>query len=202
MAIPNNETLGSASYQSWSGNLLRQPTSEKYPDSAIRFDPHTIDMPETFGVQLVQSTPGLRVLSLLQRNFGNRVSVENQPNLQDVELPYFINSLDNVRIKNNQSLSSINAPNIALPLWGSSLASIPGNSSLGPVASIDFSGNALNSTYIDQLFNALALSLSTGRAYYTTIDTSGGTNAAPTAASSAALSSLATGAYHITVVHN
>ncbi len=190
-----------STYESWQKNLRRNPTSPSFPDTAVRWTPD-IDMPEIFGIHLYNAMSSLSTISFLQRTFYNDVVIENQPNLIDVEMPYFTQStpptgsLAALIIKNNPRLASLNTPNITLPLYGSSISN--------GTASIDFAGNALNSFYVDQLFNALALSLSSGHAYYAKIDTSGGSNAAPTSASSLALSSLYLGAslYHITVVHN
>ena len=184
----------SISYQSWIKNLRTQIGSATYPDLAVRWQPDSLNVPEAIGFVATTHIAGLTELKFLQRTMLHALSVQNQTELVSVDLPYFERASGNLLVKTNAALANLNAPDISLPLYGTSLTG----------ASLDFSGNALTATSVDNLFNRLALSLSTGRAYYTKVDTSGGTSAAPTAASSLARSSLFLGAtaYHITLATN
>lgn len=184
----------SIGYNSWIKNLRTNIGSAKYPDLAVRWQPDSLDLPEQIGYFATTHIVGLTELAFLQRTALHGLNVQNQLELVEIDLPYFANASANLLLKTNSHLTTITAPNISLPLYGTSLTG----------ASLDFSANALSATTVDNLFNRLALSLSTGHAYFTKIDTSGGTNAAPTAASSLARSSLFLGAtaYHIAVATN
>lgn len=181
----------SISYTSWIKNLRTQIGSAAYPDLAVRWQPDSLNIPEALGYFATTHVAGLTNLKFLHRTLLHGLTIKNQTELTRLDLPYFENASADIIVKTNAALATLNAPDISLPLYGTSLTG----------ASIDFSGNALAATSVDNLFNRLALSLSSGHAYYTKIDTSGGTNAAPTAASSLARSSLflTAAAYHITV---
>jgi hypothetical protein len=162
------------------GILRRTPNSEFYPESLVRFQPTSVNVPENLGVIATNDLVGNRELTFLNRTTGNPFLIANQETLEKLSFPNLYAPGADILVTGNAVLSSLYAPNIGLPTSGGSLTG----------ASLDFSDNAINQEDIDALFNRLALSLSSGKAYYTVIDTSGGTNAAPTAASSLARSSL------------
>lgn len=184
----------SISYQSWIKNLRTQIGSATYPDLAVRWQPDSLNIPEAIGMVATTHIVGLSELKFLQRTMLHGLKVQNQAELVSLDLPYFENASADLIVKTNAKLANLNAPDISLPLYGSSVTG----------ASLDFSGNALTATAVDALFNRLALSLSTGHAYFVKVDVSGGTSAAPTAASSLARSSLFLGAtaFHIAVATN
>lgn len=184
----------SIGYHSWIKNLRTNIGSAVYPDLAVRWQPDAVNIPEQIGFVATTHIPGVSALKFLQRTMLHGLKVQNQAELIELDLPYFENASADILVKTNAKLATLLAPTISLPLYGTSLTG----------ASLDFSGNALNAASVDNLFNRLALSLSSGHAYYTKIDTSGGTSAAPTAASSLARSSLFLGAtaYHVTVATN
>lgn len=185
----------SLDYNSWQKSIRTQPAgSFTYPYNLISHAPNSVDAGEAIGLTLTAADSKITSLSLYHRTTGNVVSVQNQAELKTVNLPFLGAVGANLLVKTNAALTSINAPNLALPTFGNS----------GTGSSLDFSGNALSATNVDALFNRLALSLSSGVAYYCKIDTSGGTSAAPTAASSLARSSLYLGATaaHITITTN
>ena len=184
----------SISYNSWIKNLRVNIGSAQYPELAVRWSPDSLNLPEALGYVATTHIAGLTKLRFLHRTLLHGLSVQNQAELTELDLPYFENASANILVKTNAALKTLVAPDISLPLYGTSLTG----------ASLDFSANALDAGSVDALFNRLALSLSSGHAYYTVINTSGGTNAAPTAASSLARSSLylTATAFHITCTTN
>lgn len=181
-------------YREWMIELRKTPNSEFYPESLVRFQPTSVNVPENLGITATSNLVGVRELALLNRTTGNPITIQNQTTLEKLSFPNLNTPAADIVITTNAALASLSVPNIGLPSHGSSLVG----------SSLDFSGNAINEEDIDALFNRLALSLSSGVAYYTTVDTSGGTNAVPTAASSLARSSLylTATAYHITLSAN
>lgn len=181
-------------YKNWVKNLRTNIGSATYPELAVRWQPDSLNLPESLGYVATTHITGLTKLRFLHRTLLHGLSVQNQAELTELDLPYFENASANLLVKNNAALATLVAPDISLPLYGTSLTG----------ASLDFSGNALTATSVDNLFNRLALSLSSGHVYSTKIDVSGGTNAAPTAASSLARSSLFLGktSYAITIATN
>jgi hypothetical protein len=167
-------------YNTWIKNVRTTPNSSFYPESLIRFQPASVNVPEGLGTIATVNVAGMRELTLLHQSNGNLIEIENQTTLEKLSMPNLGAPAANIVVKTNAALASLLLPNINLPTHGSSLTG----------ASLDFSANALGATFVDALYNRLALSLSSGTAYYTKIDTSGGTNAAPTSASSLARSSL------------
>ena len=174
----------SITYKEWQKQLRKRSGSPEYPDSAIRWKPDAINVPEALGYAAVSDVPGLSELTFLQRSLQNALNIQNQTTLKSISLPFLETVSADLVLAENAALTSLSAPVLRLPTHGTSVTG----------ASLDFSGNALPASDIDAIINRLALSLYSGVEYNLTIDFSGGTNAVPTAASSLARSSLYLGA--------
>lgn len=166
--------------------------SEIYHDSGIRWTPDGFNYPESLGIQMSNPIP-IYELSMLQRTFGNPVTISNQVSLTTLNLPQFTASASSFTVSGNSALTTVYAPHIALPTYGTTLQH--------GFAVLSFASNALSSATVDALIVSLAASFVSGINYNLEVSLSGGTNQAPTSASAAALAILQTSGAGITVSH-
>jgi hypothetical protein len=159
-----------------------------YSNALVQGKPGNLPIAERLGVY-VETDTDAEELTLLHRSVpADYIDISGQDSLKAVRLPCLEDWSANILITDNAALSSLYAPTLGLHETNSSLA-------------LDLSGNALNQSDLDRLLNRLAFSLPADVDFNGTgIDISGGTNAAPSAASSLAVSLLE--AASITVTTN